>query len=368
MMQKKRYIAGLALLLAVWAVITVCCFAKPSEEISESERRKLAQFPEVSVKNILSGKFMTDFEEYTLDQFPLRDQFRTLKAVSVLYLLGQKDNNDIYIADGYAAALEYPLSESSINHVLERFKYVYESYLKDTGSDIYMSVVPDKGYFLAEKNGYPSMDYEKLFSMMQDGMPYAEYIDITDTLDIECYYKTDTHWRQEEIIGTAQKLAKGMGISEYLSGEYDVNEADIPFYGVYHGQAALPMNSETIYYLTNDVISDCTVTNIENDKVTGVYDFEKLDSRDPYEMYLSGARPLLFIENPNAHTDKELIVFRDSFGSSIIPLLTEAYSKITVIDIRYINSTILGDYVEFEKSDVLFLYSTILLNSGYVIK
>ncbi len=367
-MQNKKYIAGLALILAVWAVITICCFAKPSDDISESERRILAQFPEVSAKNILSGKFMTDFEEYTLDQFPLRDQFRTLKAVSVLYLLGQKDNNDIYIADGYAADLEYPLSENSVNYVLGKFEYVYDNYLKEKSSDIYLSIIPDKGYFLAEKKGYPSMDYDKLFSMMKEGMPYAEYIEIADTLDIGCYYKTDTHWRQEEITETAQKLAQGLGVSEHLSGEYTVNEADIPFYGVYHGQAALPMSSETIYYLTNDIISSCTVTNIENDTVTEVYDLEKLYSRDPYEMYLSGARPILYIESPNAKTDKELIVFRDSFGSSIIPFLTEAYSKITVVDIRYINTAILGEYVDFENSDVLFLYSTILLNSGYVIK
>ena len=46
-------------------------------------------------------------------------------------------------------------------------------------------------------------------------------------------------------------------------------------------------------------------------------------SADKYDIYLSGATPLITIENPNAHTKKELLLFRDSFGSSIAPLLID---------------------------------------------
>ena len=66
---------------------------------------------------------MTDFESYTLDQFPLRDGFRRLKAAVLLDMLREKDNNGIYLADGYAAKLEYPLNESSVLHAAERFQY-----------------------------------------------------------------------------------------------------------------------------------------------------------------------------------------------------------------------------------------------------
>jgi hypothetical protein len=96
---------------------------------------------------------------------------------------------------------------------------------------------------------------------------------------------------------------------------------------------------------------------------------EKAHGKDPYEMFLSGTQPLLVIENPNAEAERELILFRDSFGSSLAPLLAEGYSKITVVDIRYVNSAFLGGLVDFSEKagrevDVLFLYSTILLNSS----
>ena len=76
---------------------------------------------------VLSGKFMSDFEGYALDQFPLRDEWRTLKALNQLYVYRQKDNNGVYIKDGYAAKLEYPMNESSIDHAAERFRYCRSS-------------------------------------------------------------------------------------------------------------------------------------------------------------------------------------------------------------------------------------------------
>ena len=53
--------------LAVFAVL------KPATEFSESERRPLEQLPELSVKTLLNGNFMDDFEDYANDQFVGRD-------------------------------------------------------------------------------------------------------------------------------------------------------------------------------------------------------------------------------------------------------------------------------------------------------
>ncbi|MBR6635258.1 MAG: hypothetical protein IKL41_06515, partial [Clostridia bacterium] len=77
---------------------------------------------------------------------------------------------------------------------------------------------------------------------------------------------------------------------------------------------------------------------------------------------------LITIDNPNAKTDKELVLFRDSFGSSIAPLLATGYSKVTVVDIRYVQSAILGRFINFENADVLFLYSTLVLNNSETLK
>lgn len=85
-------------------------------------------------------------------------------------------------------------------------------------------------------------------------------------------------------------------------------------------------------------------------------------------MFLSGATPLTVITNPKAAEERELVIFRDSYGSSIAPLMIEAYSKITLVDLRYMSSDLLGDYVDFTDAEVLFLMSDKIVNNSIMLK
>ena len=364
---KKIRIFGAALVAVLWLGLAAFAWVKPADSISEAERRPLQQFPALTGQSFLNGKFMTEFEDYTLDQFPLRDSFRQLKSLFHYYVLGQKDNNGIFLENGYAAKLEYPLNEISVSGALAKFQAIYDAYLKDTGSAVFAAVVPDKCYYLQDQ-GYLTMDYEKLFSMVQQGMPYASYVDLTGALTLEDYYHTDTHWRQERILKAAETLCQALGVTVPKMEDYSVTALERPFYGVYYGQAALPMEPENMYLLKNELLDHLVVTNHETGKSGQVYDMEKLNSRDLYDVFLSGAVALQTIENPNASTDRELIVFRDSFGSSMIPLLAGDYRTVTVVDIRYVASGYLGDLIDFHGQDVLFLYSTSVLNNSSTLK
>ena len=354
---------GAAVLVALWLTITFVGWFGPAKEMSDAERRPLAQFPDLSVETLLNGKFMSGFESYTLDQFPLRDLFRQIKALFHYNALQQSDNNEIYIVGDHAGKLLYPMNTGALDHNLSRLQLVYDKYLKETGSNVFVSVVPDKGYYLAEENGYLSLDYDKFFAYVQGKTPWAEYIDITGTLNIDDYYYTDTHWRQECLIPTAQAIAGAMGNEGPKAEDFTQTALDRPFYGVYYGQAALPMPSETMYVMESDLLNGCTVFDHESNSHTTVYDWDKMTDKDLYNVFLSGSRALLTIENPNAATDKELIVIRDSFGSSITPLLVQDYATVTVVDIRYVSTEVLGHFVDFHGQDVLFLYSTSVLNS-----
>ena len=365
-MEKRKNLAVVCLTAAFLLGFLVWSLLKPDDTVSQSERRKLAQKPELTAASVLNGTFMTDFESYTLDQFPLRDGFRRLKAAVLLDMLREKDNNGIYLADGYAAKLEYPLDESSVLHAAERFRNIYETYLSGTDARIYEAVIPDKGAFLAAQNGYPSLDYSAFSALLQKNMPYAEAIDLMPVLSLNSYYRTDLHWRQEAIVPVASQLAEAMGVK--LSEKYDTVTADTPFYGVYCGQSALPLAPESIHYLINDAIRDCTVYDYQNNRTGTVYDMERAMGKDPYEIFLSGSLSLITMENPYAQSGRELVLFRDSFGSSIAPLLLSGYSRITLVDIRYIQPDYLGQFIDFENCDVLFLYSSLVLNNSDTLK
>ena len=50
------------------------------------------------------------------------------------------------------------------------------------------------------------------------------------------------------------------------------------------------------------------------------------------------------------------------------PLLVSGYRKITLVDIRYLHPDLLERYIEFDGQDVLFLYSTLVLNHSETLK
>lgn len=354
------------------AVMFILCLFLPRPEYSNSERRKLAALLPLTYENVESGRWMTSFDSYSTDNFPFRDGFRTLKAVVSTGMFRRLDNNKIYVADGYAAAIEYPMKDANLVRASERFRNVYNTLLSESNK-VYVSIIPDKGAFLAKENGRLSMDYDAFEARMRElTSDFSEYVEISDLLSLEDYYKTDTHWRQEEITDVADRLLSAMGKSP--TGEHKKNELDYGFHGVYYGQSALPLPTETIYYLTNDALDGCKVSN--GDKVTfgangelvmpemAMYDMELGHGKDPYEMYLGGSLSLVTVENPAVTDGSHLVLFRDSFGSAIAPLLCESYSKVTLVDIRYIQPMVLSRFVDFEGADVMFLYSTLVVNNS----
>lgn len=346
-------------------IFALLCLFLPKAEYSDSERRTLAKMPEVTWESVFSGDFMTDFEKYATDNFPFRDSFRTLKAVCAMGIFNRGDNNGIYIHDGYISAVEYPLNENSVDHAAERFRYIYDKYL-DSSNNVYFSLIPDKNAFMAEESGHLSLDYEEFERLTAEKLDFAEYIKISDLLSLEDYYRTDTHWKQENITDVAERLCFAMGAT--AGTDFKENTLDKDFHGVYSGQAALPVKADTIKYLTNDVIEGFKVYDYQNEKDSYVYDMEKAHGKDPYEMFLAGPLSLVTIENPQNTSGRHLIMFRDSFASSLAPLMAEGYSKITLIDIRYIQPDYVKNFVDYENADVLFIYSSMVLNNSETIK
>lgn len=331
------------------------------ETFSGAERRALASAPELSWSEVKNGNYFEDAERYLLDHFPLRDSFRSLKAVTNHYVLNRKDSGGYYTADGHLSQLTGELDEKQVQLAVDKFNKIISGH-PEMGA-AYCAVIPDKNYFLAEPNGYPTMDYNTLFAQMQ-GVK-AQYLNITGLLELEDYYTTDSHWKQERILPVAEFLCTAMGV-EAATG-YTPHSLT-GFRGVYSGHSAIPAPAETLTYLTNAATQNALVQSYEHKEPMAVYTVEEFEGVDPYDVYLSGAEALISIENPNATSDRHLILFRDSFGSALAPLLIDSYARITLVDLRYINSQLLDTMVDFTDADVLFLYSTTLLNTGSILK
>ncbi len=365
-MKKVKYILTVAVFVLVIFGLAAAGLILPDGAASASERRELAQMPEISAKAVFNREFSDKIETYFLDQFPARDTFRRINAIFRFYGLWQLDSDGLWVHGGAVYKSESKTDESQISYAATYYNSLIDAYLKDL--NVYYTVVPDKSYFTQDL-GYPHLDYDRIFEIMTTGVRGAEYIDIRDTLSVDKYYRTDTHWLQPELFDTVKRLGEAMGVGEYLTPEDEYTPHTLsPFYGVYLGQAALPIDPDELTYLTSAYTDTAVVTGPQY-KADGIYDLAKFEGMDGYDVFLSGTQPVIEIQCPDARTDRELYIFRDSFGSSLAPLFTGAYKKITVIDMRYVTAGYLPNVVTFTPgADVLFINSTLILNTAMIMR
>lgn len=273
------------------------------------------------------------------------------------------DENKLMYTDGYYMDYIGELRPQSVQNFANKVESLTAQYLQNS-TGVYYSVIPSKTYFVNDRVQTP-FDYSQMESILSENIKSAKYINLFDTLTLEDYYKTDPHWRQEKLQKVVDRLGESLDFKIDLS-KNQANTVD-GFIGQ-HGYKKENFPSEQLIYLTNDAIDNAVVDNMENKDFTKVYNTDKLSSTSPYDLFLSGPTPLLTVTNESAATEKELVLFRDSSASSLTPLLIENYKKITLVDIRYMMSSMLGDYVSFDGKDVLFLYGEQIVNNSEMLK
>lgn len=336
-------------------------FVSQKSALSLAERRALADIPVISQESIESGDFFDGLDDFLTDNIIFRDALRSIKARFQTYVLGMKENNSIACENGYFSKIEKRLNVASMNNLLSKCDEIYNLYLSGKNTKNRISVIPDKGYFFAKEFGYPSLDYGAVSEAFKT-YERAEYIDLFGALSLDDYYKTDTHWSQNKLLGVLRVLGEKMGFK--AAKEYDVSVFS-PFYGVYCGQSALSPAPDTIYYLTNEVINACAARDLETGEEIRIYDFDAAGGGDGYDLFLGGTRGVIKIESPLADSEREIVVFKDSYGSSLAPLLACSYKAVILVDTRLIYADKIGEYVDFSDKDVLFLYSVLSVQNSF---
>jgi hypothetical protein len=324
--------------------------------ISMTERRKLKPFPELTTESLLSGDFFEDFEKYAVDQMVYRTPLRNLKALIEYGVFQKYDNNSYFITDGHVFKMDYDKKLQEYKNSAKQIEAIYERYL--TGLDVYHAIIPDKNYFIRNDDKYLFNDYNAMIATINAGITHSTYIDLFGALTLDDYHRTDLHWKQDHLGGVMLQLESAMGFKTSFDATTYTTETLSPFYGAYHGGAAGLIGADSITYLTNDSIEGAVALHYsENGETTAkdVYDTSAFSGVDGYDLFLSGPTPIVEIQNPANTSGKSLVIFRDSFASSLAPLLLEEYSTVTLVDLRYVSMDLIGEYVDFGSATVLFI-------------
>ena len=344
----------------------------PSRDFSDQENRFLAQFKAPTLKTLRSGEFMEKFEDYVTDQFPLRDQWIQLKALSER-ALGKQENNGVYFGtDGQTLFAQF---KAPSGDELEQKVGFVNKLGANLDVPVYFSLVPDKSFVLADllPPNAPSVDdgstIEEAQALCGDRVTY---IDLRTMLtgERDAFYRTDHHWTTMGARLAFQRLMSGMDLVRPIAAE-DLNglsyqglpytEVSGSFYGTtYSASGAGWVEPDSICTVIPEggTKGNVTVTRYPEGAPIegGLYYPEKLEVKDKYAYFLGGNQPLCVIKNPDAASGK-LLVIRDSYADSLAPFLAEEFQEVHLFDLRYNNLSLKQYVADNGIGQVLVLYS-----------
>lgn len=372
---KKVRIIIIIVFIGFFVLISGASLIIKDREFSPNENRYLAETPELSWDNILSGKFQDGLEDYLRDQVCFRDGWITVKT-GIQKACGDTDIGGAYVGkDGYDFEKITPEDvdekqvDRNIKAVEDYFMTASETIDKQKLSFL---LVPTSGLVMQEKlpKNARLFDQAKYIDQVQKAMKDYNFVDVRDTLmdhnEEYIYYKTDHHWT------SAGACLAYEAWSEHTGGEAETEDGLVKnvvsdkFRGSLYSKildADSAYDEIWTYGLQKDEAfgsKDCTVTIDEKQQLDSIYDDEKLQEKDKYAYFLGGNYGQVHIQNQKAASKakgKNLLIIKDSFANSFVPFVTQDYENIYMVDLRYYNGDMKSYLQEHNITDVLVLYN-----------
>ena len=355
MTSKSKYIISV-IFVAFIGIFAILFWVLPKSDFSPKEKRYLQGFPEISVQSLTDGTFETDFENYINDHMVLRDVFMGVNSYSNIAVLNNGSDGVYKCSDGYL--INEPATDSRLDLNLS----VTADFKDKTGIDTTVMIVPSTGYImddklpLVHKNYNDDRYYNRIESFCQkNGLGF---VDLRDTFNshknsTQLYYKTDHHWTTVGAYLAYQSLCEKWGIEVKEKNGYIVEKTP-DFYGTTYNTSGFWLNeSDTIEVWKNrDNHSTCEIT--ANGKTTAYKSMffpKQLEGADKYTVFLNGNNPVTTVKNPDNKGKEKLLVIKDSFSHCLAPFLSEKFSQITLVDMRYYKKSVSEEIVKKDKFD-----------------
>ena len=364
MLIRNRHLPAVLVFTAFVFVLTLLSLFKGSAEVSELERRDLAQAPEVSFDRVFEGEFTEDYMVYLQDQAPFRDEFRFLKSLVERNLLRKPENNGVYVVDGNIYDKFYGIQDRLIDRTARLINEIAASIDSEY---VYFSAIPSKAQML-DRDRYLLSDQRDIADTLVQNVDaiYVDLMGLATLANEHLYYTTDPHWTTEGAIRAYELLAEAMGYEPVRGYEFEV--ATDSYIGSNYGKAASwSIAKDTILLAHNELLDGMSTCRFETLEISECFDSvylrEKETDLDPYDVFLGGLGPIIVITNERAKSDEELFIFKDSYAHVLAPFLAQHFKQVTLFDLRYVRRELILENFDLDGQKVLFLYSTSVLNT-----
>ena len=348
-------------ILIAFPIITIFT---PKESFSDIENRTLQSMPKASAKTIYDRSYMNKLETYISDHFVGRTDWIKVKT-AVETFAGKYERNGIYILDDRlvekVAEPDYTLidkSVSAINQFVESNNVPVYFMMVPTSSEIYREQLPESA---------PNANQRDLINYVYGGLSKAvSTIDVYPTMQAKkfdyIYYRTDHHWTTQGAYLAYEAASKKMGYVPVPHEMYDVEHASDSFQGTLYSKAlydGVEKDSIDIYHYTSGSnVTDVLITSEygkDPESYDSMYFREYLDVKDKYSTFLGTNQPLVTIKTDS--DGGKLLMFKDSYAHCYVPFLTQHYSEIILVDMRYIQMSYKNVVNPEDYDQVMFLYN-----------
>ncbi len=331
----------------------------PSKKFSPQENRYLALSPKFSVNALFGGKFTSDYEAYVTDQFFGRDSWISLKSASER-AIGKLENNNVFFCkyDALIERFEKPdmaLVQDNIDAV--------NALCTNTDVPVYASLIPGAVKIWADKlpENANNCDQKKLIDVIYSQLD-AVTVDIFENLqahsDEYIFYRTDHHWTSLGAYYGYLSLARSMGFDARSYDSYEPVTVSEDFYGtVYSSSGVRWVAPDRIEIFLRDEGIEVTNYNAGTPAAGALYNYSFLRQKDQYAFFLGGNSPLIEILTEQKDAPK-LLVLRDSYADCLTPFLTDHFSEIHLIDLRYYKYSV-QDYIKDNNIDTVLVIYTV---------
>lgn len=349
-------------LLLVGAVVLclVLSLVIPDRAFSESENRKLAQVPEFSGSALADGSWFSALGSYMADQFPGRDGWITIN-LWMNRLLGQKESSGVYLCDdGYLMQAPGDPNEASLARNLEAINTFGTEH---TDLNITMTVVPNAVTILSDKlpANAPVRDQAADLAGIESALSGVTFVDVTDSLmrhnSEYLFYRTDHHWTSLGAYYAFTAVADAMDIDAPSLDDYTVYPVSTTFEGTLSSRSGShsARDQVDIYVPAADVDYYVTYTDSQT-HISSMYSRAALDQKDHYTVFFGGNFSRLDIIT-TADTDRNLLLFKDSYANCFVQFLYPYFDRIIMVDPRYYYDNVENLVTSQGITDVLLLYN-----------
>ncbi|MBQ3503810.1 MAG: hypothetical protein IJA75_03805 [Oscillospiraceae bacterium] len=349
------------LLIGSIVLLSIAGLVVEDREFSDSENRKLAQWPDFSLSGLLDGSYLQGMGDYIADQFPLRDQWISLN-LKLNQLLGQKESSGVYLCeDNYL--IQIPSAPNEEQH--ERNLNAINTFARNHPElNMVMTVAPNAVTIHADKlpENAPVRDQMADLYHIADTVTGVKVVDVTQTLkshaDEYLYYRTDHHWTSLAAYYAFRTIAPELKITAPGMEEYAIYPVSTTFEGTLSSKSGSHSALDTVEIMVPKSGIDYFVTynSDSNTNICSLYNRAALEQKDHYTVFFGGNYSRVDITT-TARTERSLLVFKDSYANCMIQFLYPYFDHITMIDPRYYYDNVEHVITSQGITDVLFLYN-----------